>query len=58
MAFIKAEIDAGRQFPSQGAIAQHMGWRNATSAGDALFKLCSYDRVLARVNGVYQIKDA
>lgn len=39
LAFIKAEIDAGRGFPDDEAISQRMGWRYPTSARDCLYKL-------------------
>lgn len=37
--FIVAEMDAGRGFPSNVAIARHMGWKHASSAIDALYNL-------------------
>lgn len=37
--FIKAEIAAGRPFPSKRALAEHMGWKNQSSAADALWAL-------------------
>lgn len=37
--FIRAEIAAGRPFPAHAAIARHMGWKNASSASDALWAL-------------------
>lgn len=35
--FIKSEVDAGRRFPSQTAIRDHMGWKNVCT--DALRSL-------------------
>lgn len=32
LAFIQAEIDADRPFPTPTAIAQHMGWKNTTNS--------------------------
>lgn len=39
IAFIDAEIGAGRPFPSAEKIANHMGWRNAQSAYDCMHRL-------------------
>lgn len=36
--FIKKEIAAGRRFPTRAQIATHMGWRNQSSAEDALMR--------------------
>ncbi len=57
MDFITEELAAGRPFPGPAMIARHMGWNRPTSAADVLFKLCTYDRVLTRINGNYAIKD-
>lgn len=54
--FALSELRAGRPFPDEAAVAKYMGWKNPASAGDALCKLCTYDRVLARVNGSYQVR--
>jgi hypothetical protein len=56
MDFITEELAAGRPFPGPATIARHMGWKSSTSAADALFKLCSYDRVLDRRLGVYSVR--
>ncbi len=40
LAFIHAEIAAGKPFPSQQCIAEHFGWRSY-SAGDALMALAA-----------------
>lgn len=32
LAFIKSEIAAGREFPSDQSIAAHMGWKHGRSA--------------------------
>jgi len=37
--FVRAEIDAGRGFPSNKAIALHMGWKNEASAYGCLARL-------------------
>jgi hypothetical protein len=37
--FIVAEISAQRGFPTNAAIARHMGWRHPSSARDTLDKL-------------------
>ncbi len=39
MAFIHAELDAGRPFPSMEQIAAHIGWRNSQSAREVLMSL-------------------
>ncbi len=39
LAFIEAEVDAGRPFPSVSAIAKFMGWKNDVSAYDCLTRL-------------------
>jgi hypothetical protein len=46
--FIKGELAAGREFPSYGAIANHMGWKNSQSARDCVQSLADLDRVLTR----------
>jgi hypothetical protein len=37
--FIRDELEAGRPFPGPTAIARHMGWKHASSAGNAMRKL-------------------
>ena len=37
--FIRDEIAAGRGWPTNTLIAEHMGWRNAQSVTDALHGL-------------------
>lgn len=44
--FIKGEIAAGRPFPRPMQVARHMGWRNVSSASEALELLASRDRAL------------
>lgn len=44
--FILAEITAGRGFPSRGAISNHMGWKNESSAAAVCSTLCDLDGVL------------
>ncbi len=39
LAFIEAEVDAGRPFPSVSVIAKFMGWKNDVSAHDCLMRL-------------------
>lgn len=39
MDFIHGEIAEGRAFPSDDAIANHMGWKNGASARDCLYRL-------------------
>ena len=39
--FIKAEVKAGRKFPTATAVAAHMGWRNACSGNDCLMRLAA-----------------
>lgn len=39
MEFIAAEIEAGRRFPSNRAIAGHVGWLNDSSVTDVLHAL-------------------
>lgn len=57
MDYITAELNAGRAFPKPGAIQKHMGWKNYTSAADALDKLEYYDRALTRnARGQYQVR--
>jgi hypothetical protein len=46
--FCKAEIRAGRPFPTQSQVAAHMGWKNPKSAGEVLSILASYDGKLRR----------
>jgi hypothetical protein len=46
--FCRAEIAAGRGWPSFSAIAAHMGYRNPGSARDVMYKLATYDKVLTR----------
>lgn len=55
MEFILAELKAERPFPGPSAVARHMEWKQHGSAADALFKLCSYDRVLTRECGSYAV---
>lgn len=40
--FIKHELSIGRDFPTNAAIAKHMGWTSAGSAGDALMRLAAH----------------
>lgn len=51
LAFIRAEIDAGRPFPSRAAIARHMGWKNLSSAADALWALVRDGHLSAAQSG-------
>lgn len=44
--FIKAELRAGRTFPTTERVAAHMGWKNTSSAFNCLDNLCRFDRVL------------
>lgn len=37
--FIKSEIAAGRPFPSNRTIADHMGWKQTSSVADVLAAL-------------------
>jgi hypothetical protein len=37
--FIEAEATAGREFPTEAAIAKHMGWKQPASARDCLLRL-------------------
>ncbi len=46
--FICAEHEAGRPFPTKRQIADHMGWKNKTGAGDCLNALAGLDGLLAR----------
>lgn len=39
LAFIAAELAAGRPFPSFDRIAEHMSWRHPTSANHCLKRL-------------------
>jgi hypothetical protein len=57
--FIKAELAAGRPFPSMRAIADHMGWINESGARDACLTMCGFDRVLRRtaVKDVFDLVD-
>ncbi len=41
LAFIKAEIAAGRSMPSGKDISEAMGWKNATSGNDVLMRLAA-----------------
>lgn len=54
--FVISEVAADRPFPGPTMISRYMGWKTPTSAADVLFKLCTYDRVLSRKNGVYSIR--
>jgi len=47
LAFIKAEIAAGRPFPSTRAIADHIGWARTESAANVLAAL-AVDGLLRR----------
>lgn len=51
--FICAERLAGRPFPRRQQIADHMGWKHATSSNDCLNALAGIDGLLDRhyVNG-------
>lgn len=49
--FIKAEIAAGRGFPTARDIGERMGWKRRYSAYDCLSKLEYYDHVLKRRQG-------
>lgn len=40
--FIEAEIRAGRGFPSNEAVAAHMGWKNSASAVHVFQALCGW----------------
>lgn len=51
LAFIKSEIANGRAFPTQARIARHMGWKNTTSATDALLGLVRDGHVILRRTG-------
>lgn len=44
--FIRAEVEAGRPFPTASAIASLMGWNNPGSARDCLMTLAFADRVI------------
>jgi hypothetical protein len=46
LAFIEAEVAAGRPFPSPSDIAAHMGWKNAVSGVDALRNLGARRRLI------------
>ena len=46
--FIKAELAAGRSWPSIDTITSHMGWKERTSAINCLQKLCLTDGMLRR----------
>ena len=48
LAFVRAEVDAGRPFPHPRAIAAHMGWKNARSALDTLERLARNGLVVAK----------
>lgn len=39
LAFIDAELSAGRSFPTAAHLARHMGWKNSHSAVDCLHRL-------------------
>lgn len=56
MDYIAAELRAGKPFPDEAAVAKYMGWKNPTSARDAISKLFYYDHALERVNGSYQVR--
>lgn len=43
LAFLQEEIAQGRAFPSFAAIAEHMGWKHASSARDAVHGLMTLD---------------
>lgn len=59
MDFIKTELAAGRSFPGPAAVARHMGWKAGRSAADALYKMCTYDKVLRRSqDGEYSVREA
>lgn len=48
LAFIQAEVTAGRDFPTPRAITEHMGWTRESSAKACLSTLAGLDRVLTR----------
>ncbi len=53
LAFIEAEVAAGRPSPSMSSIAKFMGWKNTISAHDCLTRLAgrgylSYERRTSR----------
>jgi hypothetical protein len=39
LAFIRAEIAAGRPFPTTAQIASHMYWKHPSSANDVMVRL-------------------
>ena len=45
MAFIEAEIAAGRPFPSRVQVARHMGWKTTSGVQDALTRLVRWKRL-------------
>lgn len=51
LAFIKAEVEAGRPFPKYSAIRDHMGWKNSSSVPDALWALVKDGRLVADFKG-------
>lgn len=46
--FIQAHRDAGQPFPTPAHICAHMGWKNTSSAKDALNSLAAFDKVIDR----------
>jgi len=51
LAFIEAEIKAGRAFPKRPAIRDHMGWKHSSSVSDVLWALVKDGRLLAAFTG-------
>lgn len=53
LAFIRGEIEAGRPFPTQTAIASAMGWKGASGVSDALWALVKDGHLIATRRGRY-----